>query len=273
MNDDEMNDDEMNDDEMNDSERDDWPTAPRAAHLAQNEAHIYRVSLDQPEERMGALTALLSANEGTRARRFHFERDRRRFVVGRASLRLLLARYLSIPPQRITFAYGEQGKPALAQAHYSKPSGEPLRFNLAHSDQLALFAITRTGRIGIDIERIKPLDDGEIGQMAERYFAAEEHEVLRGLLPPARNEAFYTYWTRKEAYIKALGSGLSAPLDSFAVSVAPDEPAQLLRIDESAEAAAHWVLYPLSPGAGYVATLAADEPPLRLRCWSWSPEG
>jgi 4'-phosphopantetheinyl transferase len=242
-----------------------WSVAPGRVHFAGDEIHVYRVFLDQPERRVHALKAILAPGERSRAQRFHFERDRQRYVVGRASLRMLLARYTGAQPQSLEFQYGRHGKPELAAPRQTSP----LSFNLAHSERMALYAVTRRQAVGIDVERIRPLL--QLARMAERYFAVEERAALRGLTVPARRVAFFTCWTRKEAYMKALGLGMSIPLDSFAVSVAPTDPARLLHITGSIEDAARWSLYALTPDSGFVATVAVPGPPMSLRYWSWSP--
>lgn len=242
-----------------------WIVAPRWVHFADDEVHIYRVFLDLPDRRVPPLTTILAPGERARAQRFHFERDRQRYVVGRASLRVLLARYLGAEPQSLEFQYGQHGKPQLVAPRQMSA----LSFNVAHSEGIALYAITRSHAIGIDIERVRPLL--QITRMAERYFAAEEQAALRNLSVSARQAAFFTCWTRKEAYMKALGRGMSIPLDSFAVSVASADPVRLLHIAGSVEDAARWSLYALTPDSGFVATVAVEGPPMSLRLWSWSP--
>ncbi|HEX5159842.1 MAG TPA: 4'-phosphopantetheinyl transferase superfamily protein [Ktedonobacterales bacterium] len=242
-----------------------WIVAPSSIHFAENEIHIYRVFLDQPPGHVHWLTTILAPGERERAQRFHFERDRQRYVVGRASLRMLLARYVGAEPQSLEFQYGRHGKPELAAPRQASL----LSFNVAHSEGIALYAVTRNHVIGADIERVRSLVHFDL--MAELYFAAEERVALQGLSMPARQMAFFTCWTRKEAFMKALGLGMSIPLDSFAVSVAPTDSARLLRIAGSIEDAARWSLYALTPDSGFVATVAVQGPPTSLRLWSWSP--
>lgn len=242
-----------------------WDMAPHQVLLARDEIHVYRVFLDQPEKDIHWLKGILAPRERARTQRFHFRQDRQRYVVGRASLRMLLARYLNVAPQRLEFHYGRHGKPELTTCGQAST----VSFNVTHSGGIALFAITRTAAIGVDVERIRPLLEAD--GMADRYFAHAEKEALRSLSGPARELAFFLCWTRKEAYMKAIGLGMSIPLDSFAVSVAPTDPARLLHIHGSVEDAARWSLYTLSPNAGFVSTVAAEGPPMGLQCWSWSP--
>jgi 4'-phosphopantetheinyl transferase len=170
------------------------------------------------------LEPLLSADERARARRFAFPRHRAAFVRGRAAVRGILAAYLDVEPAAVRFRYGERGKPEL------EPRGD-LRFNVAHSDELALVAVTRGRDVGVDVERVDRERDRRV---ARRFFAASEHAAIEALPERERDLAFLRCWTAKEAYVKALGRGLSLPLDSFEVTVTP--PVRLVR--PAAEAAA-----------------------------------
>jgi 4'-phosphopantetheinyl transferase len=163
-------------------------------------------------------------------------------------LRRLLGGFLGLEPERVELRYGPHGKPCV----------EGLRFNLAHSHELALYAFSRGRELGVDLERIRPLRDA--AAIAERYFSAEENAVLRSLPEIQRHEAFFRCWTRKEAYLKALGDGLARPLDSFDVTLAPGEPARLLRVQGAPDEAARWSLLHLDPAPGFVGALAAEGP-------------
>jgi len=196
-----------------------------------------------------------------RARRFHFQRDSERFIVTRGLLRCILGRYLGIEPGRLRFVYNSYGKPALATA-----SDEgALCFNLSHSGGLALYAVARGRQVGIDLERIRAVP--EIEQIAQRFFSSREYAAFRSLAAGLRQEAFYSCWTRKEAYIKARGQGLSLPLDQFDVSLVPGEPARLLDVRGDSQDGHHWLLRELEPGPGYVAALAVEGHGWKLKCW------
>src|SRR3954447_5184073 len=177
------------------------------------------MDLDAGRADLGRLAAALSADERDRARRFRLERDRRRYVARRGRLRELLSDYLGLAPPRVRLRTGPFGKPRVAE-------GEP-RFSLSHSHGIALYAIARGLEVGCDIER----RDGRLAEQegADRFFAPPEADALRSLPPHQHAEGFFNCWTRKEAYVKARGLGLSLPLASFAVSLAPSEPAALLR--------------------------------------------
>ena len=213
-----------------------------------------------------ALSRLLSEEERGRAARFVFAEHRTHFIVARGVLRQLLGSYLETPPEALRFAYGMHGKPELAGQHAQ--SG--LRFNLSHSHRLALYAVTRGREVGIDVEHPRPGVDVE--RLARRFFAPQEIEGLLGMPPGRRWEGFYNCWTRKEAYLKARGEGITVALDSFAVSLRPGEPAALLRCAADSSEVARWRLQALLPGEEYVAALCAAGNDWRLRCWQW-PDG
>lgn len=177
---------------------------PTGLRLEENEVHVWRATLDErPDDVVAALRALLSTDELERARKFYFERDRRRFVVCRGILRTLLGSYLDQSPEKIAFGYGPNDKPAVATG-----ATRPLYFNLAHSDDLALYAFTRAGEIGIDVERIRDMPDWQ--SIAEVSFSPAELARLRRCAETRRREEFFRSWTRQEAILKAAGTGLGA---------------------------------------------------------------
>jgi 4'-phosphopantetheinyl transferase len=221
--------------------------------LPADEIHVWSAALDQAAELVAALEALLGAPERERAERIRVDHVRDRFVVGRGLLRTLLGRYVGARPQDLLLTYGEHGKPFLAQPG-------PW-FNLSHSGGLALFAFSSSAEVGVDVEladrRVDPL------RIAGRFFSPGEVATLRSLPEALQRRAFLTCWTRKEAFIKARGDGLSLPLDSFDVTLAPFEPAALTRTAWSDGEPAEWELADLSdPQAGTVAAVAA-----RRRGW------
>lgn len=237
-----------------------------------NTVHIYQASLDPPQSQVEQLAAMLSQDELERAIRFRFERHRNQFIIGRGILRTLLAHYLGITPGEVHFRYGLKGKPYLADVKppdskgLKKPSGSEARqslyiiqFNLAHAQNLAIYALTLAKRVGIDLEYLRSIPEME--QIAAKFFSTRERETLQNLPPDQKLEAFYNAWTRKEAYLKAIGEGLSHPLDQCEVTLAPGEPAQLIHIAGDESLAAHWSLHAFSPSPGYVATLAVEGNP------------
>jgi len=240
-----------------------WRRPPPDLALSRDDVHVWRVSLEQPTERVHRLTQTLSSDEMERAKRFHFERDRRRFIVGRGVLRAILSQYLGTDPSQVQFSYGPRGKPRLAAGF----DGDALRFNLAHSHELALYAFTRDREIGIDLEYIHPLSDAE--ELAAQVFSRRENAELEAMPERKRVDAFFGYWTCKEAYIKATGDGLSLPLDQFEISLAPGKSPHLVRVEQAAEEVERWALEPLTPRAGYVAALAVEGRDYQLRFLQW----
>jgi len=183
-----------------------WHLSPPDLTLSRDDVHVWYASLGQPVERVRQLAQILSYDEMMKAERFRFERDRRRFIVSRGVLRTILGRYLGIEPDKVRFRYSPHRKPYLADRFDSYR----LRFNLAHSHELALYAFTRDREIGVDLEYISPMPDME--QIAARFFLARETVALRTTPENQKLEAFFSCWTRKEAYIKASGEGLACSI-------------------------------------------------------------
>lgn len=231
-----------------------------------DEIHLWHARLDQPVTQVQQLAQTLSPDETARAARFHFEQDRRRFIVARGWLRTILGQYLNTAPTDIQFCYGPHGKPGLAG---QSPSAH-LQFNLAHSDEIVLYGLAQNHAIGVDIERLRPVPD--LDQIAARFFSTSEKSTLLTLPPEERQRAFFNGWTRKEAYLKALGDGLARPLDRFDVSLAPGEPARLLGTADDPEEAARWFMYALTPLAGYAGAVVAPVvkgQTWQLKCQEW----
>ncbi|HUF82050.1 MAG TPA: 4'-phosphopantetheinyl transferase superfamily protein [Burkholderiales bacterium] len=204
--------------------------------------------LDLGHEVIDALAASLSGAEQQRAARFHLERDRRRFIAARAQLRELIAARLTVPPQAVELVYGRHGKPALAQGD--------LQFNLSRSGELAAYAFARGCGIGIDIEAIRAVPDADA--IAGRIFSRRENDAYVALEPRERTIGFLNGWTRKEAFVKALGGGLSIPLDSFDVTLAPGATARILRVGSTPGEEARWRLESFLPAPGFVAAVVSE---------------
>ena len=243
-----------------------WNPPPPVLTLSSHDVHIWRTSLELSAWHVQRLRQTLAPDEIARGERFSFERNRQHFIVARGVLRAILSRYVSVDPSQLGFSYSHYGKPALATA----PGRDWLRFNVSHSHELALYAITRGREVGVDIEQLRA--DVASEAIAERYFSPCEVAMLRTLPAHFRCEAFFTCWTRKEAYIKARGEGLAFPLDRFDVSLAPGEPAALLRTLGDPGEASRWSLRGLTPGAGYVGAVAVEGHDWQLTCWQW-PSG
>ena len=240
-----------------------WHLPGEALLLGNDEVHVWRAALDDNPAQMDGMLRTLAEDERARAERFCFQRDRERFIVAHGVLREILGFYLNRAAQSVSFCYGYHGKPALAR----ESGGNTIHFNMSHSHGLALYAVTRGREIGIDLEFIR--ENLEAEQLAERFFSQCEIATLRALPASLKQYAFFLCWTRKEAYIKARGEGLSLPLDQFDVSLIPGEPAALLRTQADSGEALRWSLKDLSIGSGYVSALAVEGHGWSLSCWQW----
>jgi len=199
------------------------------------------------------LAACLSDAERLRASRFRFDRDRQRFIVGRARLRHFLASRLDLQPEGVEFTFGPRGKPKLA----GRFADANLFFNVSHSSDLAVYAFSRGRDIGVDVEAVRELRDASA--IAARFFSRRENETYLALDSRDKPLGFFNCWTRKEAFIKALGDGLYYPLDRFDVSLAPGEPARILRVAEAAGDACGCVLHDINLEPGFVGAVALLE--------------
>ncbi len=233
--------------------------------LTAGEVHSWCVRLDAPAETSVCVFATLSSDERSRAARFRYERDRRRFIVAHRVLRELLGRYLCADPGRIRFVLNAFGKPALGPEF-----GRRLRFNLSHSAERALIAVAPDADVGVDLERIRPEPD--YAEVARRFFSAAELDYLGGLPSHLHVRAFLSCWTKKEAYVKARGEGLAMPLTDFSVPLTADR-AQIA-VEPSAHSndaapARRWSLQTLHPAPGYVGALAIEGTGWRVTQRSW----
>ena len=212
--------------------------------------HLWSLSLSLPPAALAQAASLLAPSEAERAARFRFEGGRERAIAGRGQLRAILGRCLGAEPAGLEFSYGPRGKPALAGVW----SGSGWHFNLAHSSDRALLAVTRSGPVGVDVERIRPLR--EVGPAVSRFFSPRESAAFQALVAEQKPEAFFRLWTRKEAWLKATGEGITESLDRVEVSFLPGEPAQLLSLPGGAAALSGWRLHDFDPGPGFAAALA-----------------
>lgn len=229
--------------------------------LQSHQVDIWRVSLDPSPDSLRDFESTLSADESQRASRFRFAADRDRFIAAHVCLRNILARYLHLEPGELNFSTREYGKPSLV-------NDPKLEYNLSHSGDYALIAIARERKVGVDVERIR--QDMELESIASRYFSTIEVSELMVLPTEQRETAFFNCWTRKEAYIKAHGLGLSLPLDSFDVSLAPNEPAVLRATRPDSTTASRWTLLSLDVDSDYKGALAVEGTKLEFRFWDWT---
>ena len=216
-----------------------WPS------LDNDEIHVWKACLNRVAHE--SHDEMISPDERVRAGRYRFERDRRRFVTGRAILRQILAGYLGRAPRELSFLHGAHGKPRLAMSHWM----DSLHFNVSHTDAIALYAVARGGAVGIDIERIREIPDWS--DIADIFFAPGEQEHLRDLAADRRHLAFLQAWTRQEALLKVSGDGLAG------------ESEGRLSARES-----RWPVQSFTPAPGYLAALASAFPAQRTRFMTWS---
>lgn len=243
-----------------------WRTPPRASTLAAGEVHAWRVGLGPEGRDIAPRAAALSDEERARAARFRGADDRTRFVAAHAALRSILGRYAGCPPEAIAFDLGPHGKPGLAV-----PSGTGIAFNLSHSGGLAVVAVARGRRVGVDVEAVRPM--AERDAIVARFLSPRERADFAGLSDPLRQDAFFRAWTCKEAYIKAIGTGLATPLDGFSVAVDPGEPMRLIEVVGDPEEATRWSIADLEPGPGYAGAVVAEGPRWEMLRYTYEPDG
>ena len=231
--------------------------------LGRDEVHVWRIPLDWPPTRIRALNAVLSIDEKQKADRYHFAVDRVRHVVGRGVLRTILARCMRTDAERLCFEYSAFGKPRLA----ASSTEIPVRFNVSHSGELVLIVLTIGRAVGIDVERMRT--DLEVERIAASFFSPQERLALQSLPAQLRFQAFFDCWTRKEAYIKAVGEGLTLPLDQFDVCFLPGQQPRLLATRPDPAEARRWVVQALDVGPCYRAAVAVEGAGWQLKMWDW----
>jgi 4'-phosphopantetheinyl transferase len=240
-----------------------WSDPPKPLALPTGRVDVWRVRLDEPAKSSSA-GSVLSLDEIARANRFHFERDRIHFTRCRSALRGLLAGYLAIAANEIRFEYLTSGKPQIA----AEQNQQALQFNVSHSANMALIAVGTEHRIGVDIEKIR--GDVDAMSLAERFFSLRERAGLQALPDHLRVTGFFACWTRKEAFLKATGDGLSFPLADFSVTTHPDLHPELEDISGNTETGKRWFLADLTVAEGYRATVALEHPRSPLETYSWN---
>jgi 4'-phosphopantetheinyl transferase len=245
------------------------PAQPRLAssgesQLSTEDVHVWYVDIEALAGRVHQWANLLSSMERSRADAFIHSSDRERFIIAHGVLRTLIGRYLGTPPASLQFSEIGRKKPCLAGIY----GDSGLQFNLSHSHGYALLAFTYQRQIGIDIEYARPMPDLE--QIAARTFSSQENTQLKKLSPEERRAAFYRCWTRKEAFVKALGDGLYYPLDRFSVSISSESLNCLLQIEEHPTETLRWTILGLDAAPGYEAALAVDGHDWRPVFWQYS---
>lgn len=225
--------------------------------------HVWRIKLSDAAARLETLSELLDPAERERAARFRHEREQLRFIVSHGARREILAEYVDTAPDQLRFHTSDFGKPSLVNG-----AADLLTFNMTHSADVALFAVGYDRRIGVDVEFMRP--NVPANEVARRFFSPSEYEALNALAADARYRGFFACWTRKEAYLKARGQGLTVPLDSFDVTVDFDESPELLRVDDDPGTINLWSFVDLPVGPSYVAALVAEGQECIVQTWHWS---
>ena len=236
-----------------------WSEPSGSERLRENEIHVWLVRADLGSYCIRCGHDLLSLSEQERATRFKFEDDRRRYIVAHAVLRLLLSRYVNISAGDLNFFASANGKPFLAAA----PAAANIQFNLSHSHEVVLIAVTQGREIGVDVEWAK--EGFAFGEVAERFFTAREVAALHALPSELQRKTFYRCWTSKEAFLKAKGIGLSGELDEVVISFTPEEGVHISAI------VPNWTLIELNPPHGYAGAVAVEGSEAEVKCFQWQP--
>ena len=237
--------------------------SPGSLSLYGPEVHVWKVELDHSAGHLEQHWNILSADEQAKANGFHFEIHRSQFVAGRALLRILVSCYLQIQPQLLVFEYGLYGKPTLIP----EQSQGGIQFNLTHSDALVLYAFTAAREIGIDIERVQLVPD--MDQVAARSFSRLEYKTWAKLPDSEKGKAFFRCWTRKEAFVKAIGNGIQYPLDKFDVTLLPGHLPKLTRVESDPLAVDRWSYMDLPEIPGYASALISEGHDWCLECYEY----
>jgi 4'-phosphopantetheinyl transferase len=241
-----------------------WPLASPEALMGSNEVHVWRACFDVSVPQCENLLAILSADEIERAMRFHFEKDKIRFIAARGILRQILGRYLNISPEKFYFGYTSYGKPFVENSE----GYDPMFFNLSHAGDFALFAFSHSGNIGIDIEKIR--NDVAVMQIAGRFFSEQEIRSLEAVDGSRQIELFFQYWARKEAFIKAIGEGVSFPLEKCDVSSVAGSGLFPVTLLNNPTENARWHVQDLFPKNGYTAAIVVEEKDCEFSYWDYS---
>ena len=242
---------------MNDT----WQTAPDDLEISPHHVDIWLISTELGEEQVQVYRQFLTQAELARAQKFKPVSKYREYIVTRGLLRQALSRVSGLDMAGIDFDYGEHGKPCLGTGE----PGETIAFNVSHSHGLALVALTLEGRLGVDLEKIRT--EVEWRSLAQKYFSGAEARALDRYPQDSCMKAFFTCWTRKESFVKALGAGIAYGLKEFDVSIDPDEAYAALTIRRREEDADQWLIKNIPVPGNYVAALALDRPACRFRLW------
>ncbi|MDJ0660069.1 MAG: 4'-phosphopantetheinyl transferase superfamily protein [Crocosphaera sp.] len=225
-----------------------WKNPLQNLTINPQEVHIWKKNLEQPSINVQNGFQMLNEAERNKAQRFRFEKHQKRFTIARSSLKHILSLYLSISPQEIEFEYNDYGKPQLLE----QINNINLQFNVSHSENIAIYGITCRYLIGVDVEYIRPMLEAD--NLAKRFFSEKEFEYIRELSPEEKDKGFFRLWTAKEAYLKAIGQGISGGLDKVEISI--DEPIRFIKLSESDHI--NYKLFYLTPHDNYLGAIAVQ---------------
>ena len=225
-----------------------WVQPSSNLMLTSSEVHLWKMNLDLSREQVEKQYMILSEDEKKRANSFKFEIHKNRFIIARSTMKLILSRYLNLPPEKIKFKYNAYGKPQLV----NELKSEGLEFNLSHSENLAIYGISRHHLVGVDLEYLRPMKEAE--KLAERFFCSREFEAIKSLSIDKKEKAFFKLWTAKEAYLKAIGKGISGGLEQIEISL--KEPMELIKVPENAQSC--WELLSFTPHPNYIAAMVVE---------------
>jgi len=238
-----------------------WQQAPFDLKLSHDHIDVWRTRLNLPKNEIAKYHALLSTDEVKRANRYKVKHKRCEYIVTRGLLRTILGQTLGRDSKSFVFEYAKHDKPFLP----IETSGTPVSFNVSHSHNQALIAVTLDRTIGIDIEYIR--HDVEFKKLAKRFFSDQEYQQLDAYDETKLSAAFFACWTRKEAFVKALGDGIAFGLSEFSVSVDPEDDEIPLSTHLDQAQASKWILMNIKTDEDYIAALAVDKYNLKIRCW------
>ncbi|MEM6612528.1 MAG: 4'-phosphopantetheinyl transferase superfamily protein [Cyanobacteria bacterium P01_C01_bin.72] len=243
----------------------DWQQTRYFPKLEKHQAHIWRANLDLNKREITKLATLLSSEETARANRFRFMEHKRRFIAARGILRQLLGAYLAINPRSVDFSYGEKGKPALSNA-------TEIQFNISHSQEYALLGFIPEHLIGVDLEYQRAMPDAL--KIAQRFFSPREFKTLQATAPEQQAKLFFQLWTAKEAYLKALGTGLSDSLTGVEIAFDRNQSPYLFSLQQKSPPISDWSLYSCTPIANYSGAFVINQPisAQQITFWHWLPD-
>ena len=239
-----------------------WLAPPERLMINDGEVHIWRAALEMTPPQLTSMVHILSADELSRAGRYHFPKDRDCFIAARGLLRTILGRYVDKNPGDLLFSYGPNGKPELAGE-----AGGKFRFNVSHSHGLSLFAVTLNRKIGIDLEYIRP--ELAADEFAEQVLSTRELLEFKAVPPHDRPVVFFDAWTRKEAYLKARGQGLSEDLKQLEVAFPPGGRDEFPGMNGSGQAGFRWSLMDLTVPPEYAGAVVVEGQNLQFKFWQW----